>query len=208
MPAARVALVGVLALAAVALTASVGRLTGLDTQWRAWLIDLRSPPLTAVLTGITTIGSTPVLAAVAAGVSVWLLAGQHRRAALLVGGTTAGALVLGPLLKVVVERSRPEDAHLVLVNSWAYPSGHSLTSTAVIGVLAVLVSRRLATRRARATAITTGVVLVALVGVSRVYLGVHWPTDVLAGWLIGALWLVACLIMFSFRRGSVPAGPR
>ncbi|MPZ85830.1 MAG: phosphatase PAP2 family protein [Actinophytocola sp.] len=206
MPAVRVALVGVLALAAVALTVTVGRLVTLDTTWRTWLIDRRSPPLTAVMTGITTVGSTPVLVAVAIGISVWRLAGHHPREALLVGGTTAGAVVLGPLLKSVVERSRPGDAHLVLVNSWAYPSGHSLTSTAVIGVLTALAFRRPAAGRRRTATVTAGAALVVAVGISRVYLGVHWPTDVLAGWLIGASWLAVCLLMFStsgpVRRGS------
>jgi len=193
MAAARVTLVGLLALVVAALTVTFGALVALDTTVRDWLIERRSPALTAVLTGFTTVGSSAVLVSLAFGITVWLAVTRRRGEALLVAGTTAGALLLGPLLKNIVERARPGGGHLVLVNSWAYPSGHSLTSTAVIGVLAVLMSRSFRARAARAAVGLGAVVLIVGVGVSRVYLGVHWPTDVLAGWLVGALWLAVCL---------------
>ena len=201
MPASRVALVGVLALAVVALTLAVGGLVTLDTSWRDWLIDRRSSPLTVVMTVFTTVGSSLALVPLALGVAAWLaLAGGARREALLVAGTTLGAMLLSPLLKSVIGRARPEDSHLVLVDSWAYPSGHSLTSAAVIGVLTTVVWRRLPAGTARAVVAVAGVMLVVAVGISRIYLGVHWPTDVLAGWLIGALWLAVCLIVFGSNR--------
>jgi undecaprenyl-diphosphatase len=209
MPATRVtlfALVGALTLAAAGLTAAFGALVTLDNATRDWLIERRSPGLTAVMTACTTVGSSPVLASLAFGIAVWLGVTRHRPEALLVAGTTVGALVLSPLLKNLVERARPGDAHLVLVNSWAFPSGHSLTSTAVIGVLTVLASSRLTGRPARAAVATLGVLLIVAVGVSRVYLGVHWPTDVLAGWLMGALWLALCLL--AYDRGLLSGIPR
>jgi undecaprenyl-diphosphatase len=210
MPATRVAryaLVGVLAAAAAGLTATFGALVAFDDATRDWLVERRSPGLTAVMTACTTIGSSPVLATLAFGIAVWLGVTRRRREALLVGGTTVGALVLSPLLKNIIERARPGDAHLVLVNSWAFPSGHSLTSTAVLGVLTVLASSHLTHRPARAAVVALGVLLIVAVGVSRIYLGVHWPTDVLAGWLIGALWLALCLLAYDsnlFRSGSPP----
>ncbi|HEY0453568.1 phosphatase PAP2 family protein [Actinophytocola sp.] len=206
MPVIRIALAGVLALAVVVLTATVGALGTVDTSIRNWVIDRRSPGRTPLMTALTTVGSSPVLVTLAVGVAVWLFIARERREALLVVVTTAGALVLDPLLKVLVGRARPADAHLVLVNSGAYPSGHSLHSAAVIGVLVVLAVRHLAARWARVAVVTLGVLLVLGVGVSRVYLGVHWPTDVLAGWLIGALWLAVCVLVISWtgpvRRGS------
>ncbi|MGH3762617.1 phosphatase PAP2 family protein [Actinophytocola sp.] len=196
MPATRVALVGVLALAVAGLTATFGGLVAVDTATREWLIERRSPSLTALMTALTTIGSSAVLVSLAFGIAVWLgVAGHRRREAVLVAGSTIGALVLGPLLKVVIERARPDDGHLVPVHSWAYPSGHSLTSTVVLGVLTALAASRLATRTARLAVVAAGLILVVAVGVSRIYLGVHWPTDVLAGWLIGGLWLATCLLV-------------
>ena len=202
MPATRILLVGLLALAAAGLTASLGGLVTLDATVRDWFLERRSPALTAVLTGFTTIGSSTVLVSLAIGVAVYLAATRRRDEALLVAGTTAGALILWPLLKNLVERARPENAHLVPVSSWAYPSGHSLTSMAVIGVLTVLAYPRARSRVARVAVVVVGVLLIAMVGVSRVYLGVHWPTDVLAGWLVGALWLAACLWVYERRRRS------
>ena len=206
MPATRVALVGALALAAAALTATFGGLVALDSATREWLIDRRSPDLTAVMIAFSTIGSSVVLVPLALGVAVWLGVGRHRREATLVVGTTLGAWLLGPLLKNAVERARPDDAHLVLVNSWAYPSGHSLTATAVVGILAVVVSSRLRTRTTRLATVAAGVILVVLVGLSRIYLGVHWPTDILAGWLIGAGWLAGCLLAYESLERRRPVG--
>ncbi|HEV7651199.1 MAG TPA: phosphatase PAP2 family protein [Actinophytocola sp.] len=208
MPAFRLMSAGLLALAAAGLTAALGGLVAPDTAVRDWFVERRSPTLTAVLTGFTTIGSSAVLASLALGITVWLGATRHRDEALLVAGTTAGALILWPLLKNLVARARPDDAHLVLVNSWAYPSGHSLTSTAVLGVLAVLAYRRVRSRPARVAIAVSGVALIGAVGVSRVYLGVHWPTDVLAGWLVGALWLAVCLWAHDrLARGRSAADP-
>jgi membrane-associated phospholipid phosphatase len=196
----RTALVGLLFLGTVALTAFVHGLTGVDTTWREWVIDRRSGTLDAVFTVISTMGSSVVLAPVAVVLAMVLGMRNQRSDALLVSATTLGALLLGPLLKSVIERPRPEHGHLVAVNSWAYPSGHSLTSMAVLGVLIALAVRHLTVRATRTAAIATGVLLIAAVGVSRVYLGVHWPTDVLAGWLVGSVWLGLCLFLFGRRR--------
>jgi membrane-associated phospholipid phosphatase len=193
MAAVRALLVGLLALLAAALTLTLGGLVALDTSVRDWLVERRSPPLTAVLTAFTTVGSSVVLVSLAFSVTVLLAAIRRRAEAGLVAVATAGALILWPLLKNLIERARPADAHLVQVSSWAYPSGHSLASMVVYGVLAVLAYRRARTRARRAMIAVAAAVLIAVIGVSRVYLGVHWPTDVLAGWLVGAVWLAVCL---------------
>lgn len=202
MAAIRALLAGLLALAAAVLTVTLGGLVALDTSVRDWLVERRSPALTAVLTGFTTLGSSVVLLSLAFSVTVLLAATRRGAEAGLVAGATAGALILWPLLKNVIERARPDDAHLVEVSSWAYPSGHSLMSMVVFGVVAVLAYRRARPRAARVLIVVATAVLVAAVGVSRVYLGVHWPTDVLAGWLVGALWLAVCLWAHQWLTGS------
>jgi undecaprenyl-diphosphatase len=92
----------------------------------------------------------------------------------------------------------------VFVDSWSFPSGHSLNSMVVLGLLTVLAVRERPGRLWRTLIITLGTFLVLVVGFSRVYLGVHWPSDVLAGWLIGALWLV--LLFTLARRNSRSSG--
>jgi membrane-associated phospholipid phosphatase len=198
----RVALVGLLFLGTVALTAFVHGLTGLDTSLRDWVIENRSPDWTAILTVVSTAGSSLLLAPLAVALAIVLGLRGQRTDALLVSVTTLGALVLGPLLKSVIERPRPGRDHLVEVNSWAYPSGHSLASMAVLGVLVVLAVRHVPSRGWRVAAVVAGTLLIVTIGVSRVYLGVHWPTDVLAGWLIGSMWLGLCLILFGGRHAA------
>jgi membrane-associated phospholipid phosphatase len=198
MAAVRALLVGLLALMAAGLTVTLGGLVALDTTVRDWLVERRSPPLTAVLTAFTTLGSSIVLVSLACSVTVLLAAIGRRAEAALVAGAAAGALILWPLLKNLIERARPADAHLVQVSSWAYPSGHSLMSIVVFGVLAVLAHRRVRSRARRVSIVVATAVLVVAVGVSRVYLGVHWPTDVLAGWLVGAVWLAICLWVYQW----------
>jgi undecaprenyl-diphosphatase len=91
------------------------------------------------------------------------------------------------------------------VHSLSFPSGHAMVSAAVYLSLAVLVSRALRQRAARAYVLAAGVTITLLVGITRVYFGVHYPTDVLAGWLAGASWALLCgLVALALqRRGAV-----
>ncbi|WP_051133485.1 phosphatase PAP2 family protein [Nocardia paucivorans] len=109
----------------------------------------------------------------------------------LIAGVGLGAAISVRVLKYLVGRERPPvEGQLVSVADPAYPSGHSLGSAAVVGILATLVAWRVRRRSIVVTVVAGAVVFVGLVGLSRVYLGVHWPTDVLAGWTVGVLWVV------------------
>jgi len=201
-----VAVVVLLAAASVALTyAVVGHdaLAGLDGGWRDSVIAHRPPAVTEVMVNASRFGSTPSLIVVALVVAA-LLAWRGRKGdSLLVVGSTAGALLLGPLLKAVVERPRPVISdHVVLVDSYSYPSGHSLNSMAVLGLLTALAVRGSPGWPRRVVIVVIGAVLVGTVGFSRVYLGVHWPSDVLGGWLIGLFWVAASLVVDHLARGN------
>ena len=149
---------------------------------------------------ITALGGTTVLTLVSMlAISFLLLRGRWRQALLAAFATGAGA-IMGKLLKSLFARPRPEVVpHLVEVTSLSFPSGHSLNSAIVYLTLAVLLARSFEERRLRAYTIVVAVLLVLTIGFSRVYLGVHFPSDVLAGWSIGAAWalmmgLVATLL--------------
>lgn len=112
-----------------------------------------------------------------------------RRQALVFAGTVIAAELSADLLKALYNRPRPDLVpHLSYVYSHSFPSGHSTLSAATFLTLAAILSSLQTKRRAKVFLFTIAVGLVLAIGFSRVYLGVHWPTDVLAGWTLGAAW--------------------
>lgn len=181
-------------------------LTGLDRPVLDWFVAHRGPVETAVATVITDLGGTVAMAVLATLVALWSAhrGRWHHAAFVLAAAGTSGALVVA--VKTVVGRARPpRSVQLVAESTASFPSGHTLGSTAVIlasaGVLAV--GTRTALRVAVAVAAVSAVLLI---GLSRLYLGAHWATDVLAGWLLGGAvvaGLVAAAALYRMRR----AGP-
>lgn len=144
---------------------------------------------------ITALGGAPVLVlTVAAIVGFLLLQGTHRTA-LFVLAASAGGWALNSVLKLVFARPRPDVVpHLRDVMTLSFPSGHAMTSAAVYLTLGALLMR-IATRRVtKFYCMAVAILATLLIGTSRVYLGVHYPTDVLAGWLIGFSWALLCWI--------------
>lgn len=165
----------------------------MDGAWRDWVIAHRNGTLTEIMVNASRFGSTPSLIVMALIAATWLAWHGRRSESLLVVVTCTGGLLLAPLLKLVFTRPRPAPTdHVVLVDSWSFPSGHSLNSMVVLGLLTVLAVRQRPGRLRRTLLVTIGAFLVLVIGFSRVYLGVHWPSDVLAGWLTGVVWLTIC----------------
>lgn len=149
--------------------------------------DIRSSTLTRLAKIATTVGSLTVQLPVAALACAVLLIRRRRTAALDLVIYVAGVLACVNLIKVIVGRPRPHVSHLVAVHSASFPSQHAAQATTVLLAVALLITWQ----AMRIAAVVLAVVLALLVGLSRVYLGVHYPTDVLAGWLVGATWLFA-----------------
>jgi len=138
---------------------------------------------------LTALGGVAVLTLVILAVAGYLLLGEKYRAMWLVLGATVSGLILSVALKHVYERPRP---HLVPYLSGtfttSFPSGHSMLSAIVYLTLGTLLARVVEDRRIKFYFLAVALVLTFLVGVSRVYMGVHYPTDVLAGWSAGLAW--------------------
>lgn len=142
------------------------------------------------LTALGALGVLGLIVAVAAG--FLLLAGRHRTALFMAAATTGGALV-SSLLKLAFDRPRPDIVpHATEVVSASFPSGHAMVSAVVYLTLATLLARLTRSNALKAYIVGVAVLLTLLIGISRVYLGVHWPSDVLAGWAAGAAWALAC----------------
>lgn len=158
---------------------------------RQVLLALHGGPgwLQRAATDLTALGSHTVLALLVLSVAALLIVERRRGDALWLILTTASAMLLSHGLKVLFSRARPELVdHLVVVVTPSFPSGHALLSAAVYLTLAALLGREVARPGLRRGLLGLAVLLTLLIGISRIYLGVHWPSDVLGGWIIGALW--------------------
>ncbi len=144
---------------------------------------------------ITALGGPAVLSFLTLAVGTYLLLDGKKRMALFVVGSIASGLLLSTTLKTAVNRPRPDIVpHLVTVSTSSFPSGHSMMSALTYLTLGALLARSQERKRLKAFAMLAAAMLTLLVGLSRVYLGVHWPTDVLAGWTAGAFWAVLCWV--------------
>lgn len=173
-------------------------------QFDEWVLSaLRQPANPAIPIGpawlrlgaddITSLGSPAVLGLTVLAVTGYmLLHGLYRTGAFIFVASTGG-WVLNWTLKQLFERARPEVVpHLRDVMSSSFPSGHALTSAAVYLTLGALTMRIAKGRLAKYYCIAIAMLVTVLVGLSRLFLGVHYPTDVLAGWLIGMSWALLC----------------
>jgi len=142
---------------------------------------------------ITALGSFAVLGLIVLAAIVWLLLIRKPGSALLVAVSVGGGVLLSSLLKSGFARPRPDLApHADVVHTLSFPSGHAMSAAVVYLTLGALLARTQPHRRLKIYLASVGVVVTVLVGISRVYLGVHWPTDVLAGWCVGSAWALLC----------------
>ena len=168
--------------------------------------------LTQGMLDITALGGVTVLLLVTAFVAGFLIALRHwLTLTLVVAGTISGSLVVA-LVKGLVGRVRPNVTdHLVQVYDASFPSGHAANSACVYLTLALLLLQITEGRGVRRYVLAATMLLVSAIGVSRVYLGVHWPSDVLAGWIFGSLWAVAWWALGAAIRarvtGATPSQP-
>lgn len=164
------------------------------------------PWLEHAMLDITALGGYVVLTLLVTGAAVYLLAASKRGAAMLVVGAVGSGTLLSESLKLGFARPRPDlVAHLAEVQSASFPSGHAMISAITYLTLGVLLTRAHARRSTKVIVMAYAIALTLLIGFSRVYLGVHWPTDVLAGWALGAAWAaVWWLLAWRLqRRGKV-----
>jgi undecaprenyl-diphosphatase len=141
----------------------------------------------------TALGGVAVLTLITCIATAFFWLSSMHRGALYVAAASLTAMLLSSTLKQAFDRPRPDLVpHGAMVYSSSFPSGHSTMAAAVYLTLGLVASRFVARRRLKALFLVSAILVTAAVGVSRVYLGVHWPSDVLAGWAIGAAWALLC----------------
>ncbi|RYG00826.1 MAG: phosphatase PAP2 family protein [Caulobacteraceae bacterium] len=145
---------------------------------------------------ITALGGFTVVTLLTIVATLLLVFHQRRREALIFAGTVILAYASSEVLKAFYDRDRPMIvAHGSIVYSQSFPSGHSTAAAATFLTLATVLASVESNRRTKALIYALAITAMIAVGVSRVYLGVHWPTDVLAGWALGATWALAAWIV-------------
>ena len=157
---------------------------------------------------LTSLGSTAVLTLITVGAIGYLLIDRKSGAALFVLVAIGGGTMVSSILKIGVQRTRPDLVPaLVHETSPSFPSGHAMLSTVTYLTIGVILARVQPSRRMKIYILTVAAVVALIVGVSRVYLGVHWPTDVLAGWCAGTAWALFCwlIALWLQRRGQIEA---
>jgi membrane-associated phospholipid phosphatase len=162
-----------------------------DEVTRLAVHEFASPAITQAMRGISFLGSSLSLTLLTAGVIVWFLLRKWKREAKLFAVTMLGASLLNTILKLVFKRPRPVPYfNLLMPETYSFPSGHSLASCCFFGALAALLSVRIKSKRKRAVLWVFAVVMFLLIGLSRIYLGVHYTTDVIAGFSAALIWIM------------------
>lgn len=208
LPEVALAVGGVAMILGLAVLVSTDMSAGFD---RGVIELVRAPELRGLLAplrAVTELGSTWAVSAVAVGVlAIGGLLGMWRHG--LAGALTVTlAAIANSSFKVVMARQRPDLLDPVVVeHGFSFPSGHSATGMVAYGVLAVLVWRSALPAPVRVAVVVASAVLIGLIGLSRVWLGVHYPTDVIAGWTVGAV-LVVVYAAVSRRAWPAPAAAR
>ena len=169
-------------------------LTLADAQLNTWLYTHRSPHLTIAFLIVTAFGSTAVASFIAVVVGLYLLWRRQTYWFAAVWLSVFGGLLLNKFLKYVFHRPRPHfNDPILALTSYSFPSGHTMAATVLYGVLAALLVTKIKRRSFRVLIILAASFLIALVGFSRMYLGVHYLSDVLGAIAEGLAWLSLCL---------------
>ncbi len=173
-------------------------IVGADPAVQRFLVQHRTSELTDLFRVLTRLGGPGVIATL--GLVVVLFLAWRREWALAIGLVlvAGGTAVLVGIIKLLVDRSRPPPiSRLAAATGASFPSGHSAEAIAFYGALAWIVVELVPTRRLRLLVCGAALGLGLLVGFSRAYLGVHWASDVISGWLLGLAWLAAVVAVFA-----------
>ena len=169
-------------------TAVIGFVQGLEVSW-----------LTSIMKGFTWIGSGYVVAPIALLIAGVLYFGLHyRQQAFLLIVVIAGTALLNKVLKIYFKRERPEIHRIMDANGFSFPSGHSMMAFALYAIIAYIVWRNVKTTVSRFLLILFTAFMIIIIGISRIYIGVHYPSDVVGGFVASALWVTIAISVYAY----------
>jgi undecaprenyl-diphosphatase len=191
---AALAIAGTWAFAMLAGNVRSGGTQAFDDAVLRWIGVHRTGALNSVMLEITSLGTGSVVTMVVAVAALFLWLNQHKHSAILLLVATFGGIVLNNLLKLGFSRPRPEVIPwTTTADFYSFPSGHAMSATIVYSTVAYLAARLQRTRASRTAIMILAAIVILLICVSRLYLGVHYPSDVVAGIIIGLAWAGFCM---------------
>ncbi len=182
-----------------------GEVSAVDSKILLAVARIRTPWLTMVAVDVTALGSITLVILFSAFTLVVLLVLRDRLAALQLLAASVGAGILTIVTKDIIERTRPEQGQqLIVVSGFSYPSGHSVSTSALYLTIVIIAGRYVQHSGARAAIFLAVAAVLVMIGASRVYLGVHYATDVMSGISLGSAWALALAGSFTLfgHRGS------
>ena len=171
----------------------------IDTAVYTWLMNWESNTITYIAKAFTMLGSAAVLVTIAA----LALLGKDRKLGMLISLNLIVITLMNQFLKHIIQRPRPnEDLHLVEGHGFSFPSGHSMVSMAFYGLLMYIACAKIQNRYARYGVCISLGFLICMIGLSRIYLGVHYVTDVAGGFLISIAYLIGMISLIAYLKKS------
>jgi undecaprenyl-diphosphatase len=174
-------------------------IVGFDTAVIGFVQGLEAPWLTSIMKVFTWIGSGYVVAPIALiGFIVLYFVLHYRQQAFLLIVVIAGSVLLNSVLKNYFKRERPEIHRILDANGFSFPSGHSMMAFALYAIIAYIAWRNVKTSVSRILLLLFAAFMIIMIGMSRIYLGVHYPSDVVGGFAASALWLTIAISVYAY----------
>ena len=168
---------------------------GIDTYILSWIHAHANPVLDQVFFAVTMLGNIEVILPVSLLILAFFLFKKQRRNALILFFGVGGAAAANLILKLSFQRDRPTFwQSMITETGYSFPSGHAMVTSALVLCLIVILWQT----KWRIASIVIGSIVIVLVGISRLYLGVHYPTDVIAGWSVSAIWVAIIAVIVKF----------
>jgi undecaprenyl-diphosphatase len=196
-----ITLVCIIGFSFISLLISDHRIITFDSSVIASIQGRESPMLTSLMKFFTFIGSAPFVIILSLLLLVFLYKVLHHRFELILFiAAVAGSAVINQVLKSIFHRVRPNLHRLIDVSGYSFPSGHAMNAFTVYVIISFLLWRHIPSKLGRSILIFLSILMILAIGISRIYLGVHYPSDIIGGYFASGFWLAIAIWIFQFYK--------